>query len=364
MMAARGLVPFGPQDLVTALYQLTFDTANEVAKAAEARVKELPDNLLSAALDSDLNPMVLDFYANRLVRKGHLIERILLNNHTHDETFLTLARKLRDRELEILAGNQARLLRFPAIIEALYFNRNARMSTVQRLIELAARNGLTLDKIPHFAELTRSILGGPEPEAAPVTPPAMDEGPLDDDESSPLINEADVAMDTAFHVAMVEWADEEDEDFGEDWEEEALDELDDEGETEEINLAALPINAKIRLATIGTVSHRRMMIKDSNKMVAMAAISSPGVTESEAAKYAANRALHEDVIRYISVKKEWAKNYMMKLNLVNNPKCPLAYSMRVLSYLRSSDVKRLAASKNVPSPLRMSAMRLMKKRKP
>ena len=369
MMAARGLVPFGPQDLATALYQLTFDTANHVAKAATPRINELPDNIMSAALGADLDPMVLDFYAGQLLRKGNLIEQILLNNRTHDETFLTLARKLRDRELEILAGNQARLLRYPAIIEALYFNRNARMSTVQRLVELAARNGLKLDKIPHFADLTRSIFGEPEPAAppaAPVAPPPMDEGPPDDDDyvaAEPLLNEQDMAMDTAFHVAMVEWADEDEDDFGEDWEEEALDELDADGDHEEINLADLPINAKIRLATIGTASHRRMMIKDSNKMVSMAAISSPGVTETEAAKHAANRSLHEDVIRFISVKKEWQKNYMVKLSLVQNPKCPLAYSMRTLIYLRASDVKALGRSKAIPSALRQAAERLVKKRK-
>ena len=374
MMAARGLVPFGPKDLVTALYQLSFDTASEVSKAATARVKELPDNILGPALESDLDPMVLDWYSAQVVRKGPLIEKILLNNRTHDETFLTLARRLRDRELEILAGNQARLLRFPAIIEALYFNRNARMSTVQRLVELAARNGLTLEKIPHFAELARDIMGDAAPEAppaqpVPVEPPPTDEGPPDDDElyegaqlGSPLMSGADVALDTAFHTAMVEWADEDDEDFGEDWEEEALDELDDENEVSDVDLANLPINAKIRLATIGTISHRRAMIKDSNKMVAMAAIGSPGVTETEAAKYAANRSLHEDVIRFISVKKEWQKNYMVKLNLITNPKCPLAYSMRTLIYLRQSDVKSLAKSKAIPTALRQAAERLGKKR--
>ncbi len=287
MMAARGLVPFGPKDLATALYQLSFDTESEVSKAATARVKDLPDNILAAALESDLDPMVLDWYSGQLLRKGPLIEKILLNNRTHDETFLTLARKLREKELEILAGNQARLLRFPAIIEALYFNRNARMSTVQRLVELAARNGLTLDKVPHFDELARSIFGEPEPEAAPppavsLTPPPADEGPPDEDDfydeaqpGSPIMSNADMAMDTAFHSAMVEWADEDDDDFGEDWEEEALDELDDENDVSDVDMADLPINAKIRLATIGTVAHRRMMIKDSNKMVAMAAIGSP-----------------------------------------------------------------------------------------
>ena len=370
MMAARGLVPFGPADLATALYQLTFDTASEVAKAAGARVADLPDNILNAALEADLDPMVLDFYAGRLLRKGPQIERILLNRNTDDETFLVLARKLRERELEILAANQARLLRRPEIIEALYFNRNARMSTVQRLIELAARNGLMLERIPHFLDLTRKIMGGPEPEPE-APPPPMDEGPPDEDEpamvpaaGAPLISQDEVAMDSAFHAAMVEWADDdEDDDFGEDWEEEALDELDDAAEFEAVNLADLPINAKIRLATIGTVAHRRMFIKDSNKMVALAAISSPGVTETEAAMYAANRALHEDVVRYITKKREWQKNYIVKVSLLNNPKCPLQYSMRMLYHMRAMDLKKLSISKNVPSPLRQAAARLAKQRK-
>ncbi len=69
------------------------------------------------------------------------------------------------------------------------------------------------------------------------------------------------------------------------------------------------------------------------------------------------------MIRFISVKKEWQKNYMVKLNLITNPKCPLAYSMKTLVYLRASDVKMLAKSKSVPTALRQAAERLSKKRR-
>lgn len=365
MMAAQGLVPLGPDELVTAMYQLTFDQDPKVANVAKERSVALPDAVLGPALDGPLDPRVIDFFALQVVRKGKLVERVLLNRNTSDATFLKLAGKLKERELEILAGNQERMLRTPAIIEALYFNRNARMSTVQRLIELAARSGLTLTKIPHFAELVKGL--GMAPEPAPVPPPQPGVAPAADPGQAPAAsmmtepNLDEQAMDSAYSAAMTDWAEEE-EDEGEDWEEDGFGDQGEEKE-EQFDLLNMPINTKIRLATIGSTSMRNALVKDANKLVAMAAITSPGVTDSEAAKHASNRGLHEDVIRYIASKREWQKNYMVKVNLVNNPKTPLAYSMRMLVHLRNAELKKLAGSKNVPSPLAQAANRLAKQRK-
>ena len=49
------------------------------------------------------------------------------------------------REYEFVATNEQRLLENPRIIELLYMNKNTRMSTADRIVELAARNGLAVD---------------------------------------------------------------------------------------------------------------------------------------------------------------------------------------------------------------------------
>ena len=119
MMAAKGLAPMGPQDLVTAIYQLTHDADPKIAQSAVVSANRFPEKILAGALGEALDPRVIDFFSTRLIDKPQLLEKVLLNPITADETFVGLGRCLADRELEILAGNQTRLLRHPAIIEAM-----------------------------------------------------------------------------------------------------------------------------------------------------------------------------------------------------------------------------------------------------
>ena len=106
-----------------------------------------------------------------------------------------------------------------------------------------------------------------------------------------------------------------------------------------------------------------MLIKDTNRAVAMAAVASPAVAEPEAVRWASQRELSEDVIRYIATRKEWHKNYGFKLNLINNPKCPLRISMGLIVQLRANDLRALSRSKNVPGPLAKAAKMRMQARR-
>jgi len=77
------------------------------------------------------------------------------------------------------------------------------------------------------------------------------------------------------------------------------------------------------------------------------------------AKFSANRGLSDDVIRVIANNKEWTRLYTVKHNLVQNPKCPLATSMRLLPFLHDKDLKNLAKSKGIPSALSAQAKKLV-----
>jgi hypothetical protein len=130
-------------------------------------------------------------------------------------------------------------------------------------------------------------------------------------------------------------------------------------EQKQTQISKLSIPGKIRLATLGNAFARAMLIRDSNKQVALAAIRSPGMTDNEVAKFSANRGLSDDVIRVIANNKEWTRLYTVKLNLVQNPKCPLATSMRFLPFLHDKDLKNMAKSKGIPSALSAQAKKLM-----
>ena len=89
------------------------------------------------------------------------LEKILYNQVTHDATFVRLAGRVAERETEIIVQNESRLLRCPSIVLALFMNKQARMSSVNRAIELCARNNVRVEGIPAFDEIAKSIQEDP-----------------------------------------------------------------------------------------------------------------------------------------------------------------------------------------------------------
>ncbi len=116
------------------------------------------------------------------------------------------------------------------------------------------------------------------------------------------------------------------------------------------------------MATLGNAFARSVLIRDTNRQVAMAAIRSPAVTDMEVLRYAANRGLDDDIIRFISNQRRWVRLYGIKVALCNNPKCPLPVAMRFLPHLNVRDLKALARSKGIPSALCTAAKQMLTQR--
>ena len=74
-------------------------------------------------------------------------------------------------------------------------------------------------------------------------------------------------------------------------------------------LASLPIIERMKLAMKGTKGQRAQLIRDSNKLVAAAVLSSPKLTESEVETFSKMANVSEDVLRTIAMNRSWVKNY-------------------------------------------------------
>ena len=260
-----------------------------------------------------------------------LVEVILLNRSTSDQTVLELVPKLHERELEIVAVNEQRLLRLPAIIGALYMNARARMSTVDRLVELAVRNHVQNPGIPRWDDVVTAVTGAKRPSKGELA-----EVP-DDDAAFAAVAKVAVGAEKPEFAS-----------FGPDDDLEVLNATEQariEEEKKDLPIDKLSIAAKIRLATLGNAFARAVLIRDSVRMVALAAINSPGMTDNEVIKYSANRALADDVVRVIANTREWTKLYQVKVNLANNPKCPLPVAMRLLPFLHERELRNLSRSR-------------------
>jgi len=124
----------------------------------------------------------------------------------------------------------------------------------------------------------------------------------------------------------------------------------------------MTVPQKIRLAMLGNREARNLLIQDRNRVISMAVLRSPRLSENDALSYAQQRNLPQEVFTVLGKNKRWTKYYPVKLALVNNPKTPLHISMRFMEYLTERDLKTLSRNKNVSSVLTHSARNILQKR--
>jgi hypothetical protein len=126
-------------------------------------------------------------------------------------------------------------------------------------------------------------------------------------------------------------------------------------------LSSLPIVERMKLAMKGTRSQRAQLIRDSNKIVAAAVLSSPKLTETEVEAFAKMANVTEDVLRAISMNRTWMKNYGVVSGLTRNPKTPPGISMHLVQRLNERDLKMLQTDRNVPEAVRLAARKFLRK---
>jgi hypothetical protein len=114
---------------------------------------------------------------------------------------------------------------------------------------------------------------------------------------------------------------------------------------------------KLQLAMRGTREARAILVRDPNRLVAMAVLSSPKISESEVEHIAKMSNVSEDILRTIGQTRAWAKNYSIVSALARNSKTPIAVSLNLLSRLMEKDVKALTTDRNVPDVVRLAARR-------
>ena len=120
-------------------------------------------------------------------------------------------------------------------------------------------------------------------------------------------------------------------------------------------IAGLSVAQRIALAMKGTREERAILIRDPNKIVGVAVLSSPKLTETEVESIAKMASISVELLRVIANTRAWVKNYGTVLALARNPKTPVAVSMNLLSRLQEKDLKTLSTDRNVPEILRLTA---------
>jgi len=127
-------------------------------------------------------------------------------------------------------------------------------------------------------------------------------------------------------------------------------------------ISKLDIKSRIGLAMRGTKEDRSILIRDSTKLVALAVLDSPKVSESEVESFALQKNVLDSVLRAIPLRRKFAKSYAIMRNLVQNPRTPIDTSLPLMKGLLIHDLKNLSGNKEVSDTIRKSALRLYKQR--
>lgn len=120
-------------------------------------------------------------------------------------------------------------------------------------------------------------------------------------------------------------------------------------------ISRMNVAERITVAMKGSREERAILIRDPNKIVAAAVLSSPKLTETEVEAIAKMASVSEDTLRIIANSRAWVKNYGVVFGLTKNPKTPLAISMNLLSRLSERDLRVLSTDRNIPDTLRLTA---------
>jgi hypothetical protein len=123
-------------------------------------------------------------------------------------------------------------------------------------------------------------------------------------------------------------------------------------------LAMLTVAERVKVAMQGSREARSILVRDPNRLVSSAVLSSPKLTESEVEAIARMTNVSDEVLRMIGTSRVWTKSYSVAASLTRNAKTPIGVALTLLHRLTERDLKILSTDRNIPEPVRLSARKL------
>lgn len=311
LLAARGEVPLSGGELLTALFFLVHGGDAEIRSLALATLRELPPAVLTPPItDPQLSSRLLDMVARVRLAELAVMEPLLTNPALTDETLAWVGARASGGVLSLVANNDQRLRQSPQIVEAILGN-------------------------PHAERALKYRLGWQEPVPEPESAAAADTPSLQEEEAA----EGEGSDgDPAEPQAQAE----------------------EEGNLSKYQMSMeMAVAEKIKMAMTGDKEWRTLFLKDANKLVSSAALKNPRITEGEVLTVAKNKSSSDELIRLITLNREWLKNYEIKRALVYHPRTPLPKALRFMNTLGEKDIKNIAKSRGIAQVLVNNARRML-----
>ena len=130
-----------------------------------------------------------------------------------------------------------------------------------------------------------------------------------------------------------------------------------------MRLTALTVAQRIRVAYRGNREERLFLVRDTNRLVSTAVLTSPKTNEADAEAIANMKSVSEDVLRSIAHRREWMKKYTLMSAIVRNPRSPIDVTLPLILRLAPRDQTTLSTDRNVPEAVRVTAKRIVQRRR-
>jgi len=127
-------------------------------------------------------------------------------------------------------------------------------------------------------------------------------------------------------------------------------------------ISHLDVKGRIQLALKGNKEERSLLIRDGTKVVALAVLEAPKLSDGEVEKFASQKNVLEAVLRQIPLKRRFMKNYIVVRNLVANPRTPLDLGLGLMKYILPTDLKNISGNKDVSETIRKLALKMYKQK--
>jgi hypothetical protein len=325
--AARGALPLSRAVLTRLYLHLRTDPDEGVRFEAESSLGQLTSEVLLEVLsDPACDPLVLEHFVPMALRDPQLAEKVVFHANANANTLSILAAEGNAAVLDLVLTNQERLLATPGLVDKLSVNPALR----------ADQRGRLLDLIDRFFQ------GEAERAAEAAGPGVAVEETINAEQVAKLL---EINVGELFAASEIMDA------------EEFAQSPDLTVRSAYKKILTLNTAQKAILAMKGGREERTILVRDTNKVVALSVLKNARLTEGEVESIASMRNVSDEILRTVGINREWSKNYAVSLNLVRNPRTPPGISTNFINRLNNKDLKILAGDRNVPEIIRRMAKR-------
>ncbi|HVT59786.1 MAG TPA: hypothetical protein VHR45_15470 [Thermoanaerobaculia bacterium] len=335
-LAARGLLPLPPEQLIPLQVRFARGPDRDLARRASESLKSMDPRVAAPFLARQATPQELSFFAAE-VSHPLIVETILQRRDVPRPLLVDLARRLPGDLQEVLLLRQDAILEKPEILSALAGNRQVTPYSLRRIAEYREH---LLPRAQAAGERR-----GLAAQAAAAGHAVAEETLSEEELASQIeaVRKLSLVPDSSTSGAAAE---------------SESSEVEEKTGLTEGQIRMLPVPSRIRLSRGASRFMKNVLLRDTNAQVAIAVINHNNFAEQEMEQVARSRLVLEAVLEEIAKKREWVGRYSVCKALVQNPKTPISVSVRLLPRLSPRDLRATGRDRNVPDAVRSNALRL------